>query len=94
MNFEENDPLNLDTVDLNDDSGEELKELSQEEEAMKVLSRIADACGLGQDEDLIRFIYTEAVQAHDNDSVDVATTGRKIYEKISSEFQQEGAGES
>lgn len=94
MGTEKDDSLNLEAIDLDKDSGEELKELSQEEEAMKVLSRLSNAQGLGGEEDLIRFIYTEAVLAHENESVDVATIGRKIHEMISSEFQQQGDEES
>lgn len=90
MAFDDNEPLDLDSVDLGDEPEEELKELSQEEEAMKVLTRIAREHGLtAEDDDLIRQIYTDAVSAHDNDQTDadVPTAGRKLYERISKEFQ-------
>lgn len=94
MNTEKDGPLNLETIDLDEESSEELKELSQEEEAIKVLSRISNGCGLGDEEDLIRFIYTQAVSAHESESLDVATMGRTIHEMIRSEFQQQGDEES
>jgi len=89
MDFDENEPLDISGVDLVDDADTELKELSQEEEAMKVLTRIAREYGLPEEDDeLIRQIYQEAFAAHDNDQsdTDAPTAGRKLYERILSQL--------
>ena len=81
--------FDLEGIDLTDESDAELKKLSPEDEAMKVLTRLARENGLTEEDDeLIRQIYQEAVAAHDNDQndSDAATMGRKLYEKISSDI--------
>ena len=93
MDFDENEPLDISGVDLTDDADTELKELSQEEEAMKVLTRVARERGLAEEDDeLIRQIYQDAVAAHDNDKsdADAPTAGRKLYEQISAQISGTG----
>ena len=93
MDFDKKESLDISDVDFTDDIDTELKELSQEEEAMKVLTRIAREYGLPEEDDkLILQIYKEAFDAHDNDKsdADTQTAGRKLYEQISNELASEG----
>lgn len=92
MDFDKNESLDISGIDLTDEADAELKELSLEEEAMKVLTKIAREHGLTEEDDLIRQIYQEAVAAHDNDKndTDAPTSGRKLYEQISDEIYGEG----
>lgn len=85
------DFLDLDAANLGEDVAETLEELSLENEAMKVLTALAEENGLQDDVDLIRFIYQEAVKAHENEQglSDSTTLGRKIYEKVVMNRQQQ-----
>lgn len=89
------DDLDLSGVDLTDNEDVDLKDLSQEEEAMKVLIRIARQEGLGEEyDDLIRDVYRQAVAAHDSgqgDS-DAQTAGRTIYENLLAEATPKTGG--
>jgi hypothetical protein len=95
MGFDNNESLDISGVDLKDDADTELKELSQEEEAMKVLTRIAREHGLSSEDDLIRQIYQEAVAARDNDQsdADAPTVGRRLYEQIAAQISGKGEDE-
>lgn len=94
MDFDKDETLDISEIDLTDEADTELKKLSLEEEAMKVLTRVAREHGLSEeDDDLILQIYQEAVAAHDNDKndTDAPTAGRKLFEQISSETYGEGS---